>query len=64
MGGRAAPCNGCWQRPSFHQITRSKKMPKGDNPNSRGDHWWTYRNEGNHGLIRAALSDKLRGAEV
>ncbi len=37
---------------------------KGDNPNSRGDHWWTYRNEGNHGLIRAALSAKLRGAEV
>jgi len=37
----------------------------GDNPDSRGDHWFTYRHPGNRGLIRAALKgDKLRAAEV
>ena len=27
----------------------------GDNPESIGDHWYTYNHHGNHGLIRAAL---------
>ena len=29
---------------------------RGDNPDSAGDHWFTFRHEGNHGLIRAALA--------
>ena len=37
---------------------------KGDNPASRGDHWFTYRHPGNQGLIRVALAGKLRGAEA
>ena len=32
---------------------------KGDNPESRGDHWYTYRHEGNWGMIRAVLEGKL-----
>ena len=30
----------------------------GDNPDSIGDHWYTYKHKGNHGLIRAALGGK------
>ncbi len=41
---------------------------QGDNPKQYADHWFTYRHEGNRGLIRAALAGelgaKLRGAEV
>ncbi len=32
---------------------------KGDNPMSRGDHWYTYRHKGNRGMIRAALSGEV-----
>ncbi len=31
----------------------------GDNPDSIGDHWYTYKHKGNHGLIQAALDGKL-----
>ena len=32
---------------------------RGDNPNSIGDHWFTYKHKGNHGLIRAALDGEV-----
>ncbi len=32
---------------------------QGDNPKKYADHWFTYRHEGNHGLIRAALVGEI-----
>lgn len=32
---------------------------QGDNPDSRGDHWFTYKHPGNQGMIRAALAGRL-----
>ena len=32
---------------------------RGDNPDSIGDHWFTYQHKGNHGLIRAALDSTI-----
>ena len=32
---------------------------RGDNPDSIGDHWFTYKHKGNRGLIRAALDGEI-----
>ncbi len=34
---------------------------RGDNPDSKGDHWFTYRHDGNKGMIQAALAGTLPG---
>ena len=36
----------------------------GDNPESIGDHWYTYKHHGNFGLIRAALGGKLHNEAI
>ena len=32
---------------------------QGDNPEQYADHWWTYKNKGNQGLILAALNGEI-----